>query len=427
MAFPFATAFGSLGTLLGKSSQSAISSIGSGLVNQLFQGMNARRQWKYQKKQMALEQEYNLQSMAQQQAYNEQNMAKQFEYQQKAWQAENEYNDPSAVRQRYEAAGISPQAALGGGATGAGLATSMDTPDSTNPSSSSPRGNGNYAFGVGDLTLLSQISTQAALADKYKADADKTRSETFDRALNERLQLAKTRYLENLADLVKNQQATEEQKARLTQYQADLEQATMSYNISAAEDSARKIFEEAESIRLDNVRKGFENEHQEEEFYTKLNVMVSQAVMYNAQANLYRIQSMKERELANVARAEFEKLGLESDTLREKLGWLKAEIKAKMPYLDERARLEVEALAAQNIRMLAEAEAAKTNAKANWRRTNHEVWQGWANFVLNAVGTVMTGGVGGILAGKGKGNSSQPTIYGAGPYTMSPQGSLQKW
>lgn len=157
---------------------SALDSSGSSLSDTLFGGIKAKRQWKYQQKQMALQHQYNLDEMWYEQQYNEANMAKQFEYQQKAWQAENEYNDPSAVAARYRAAGVSPQAALGGSASGAGLAMSMDTPSSSNPSAHGVSGGGDYSGG----SNRSQGIIAGVLAQKQIEQVDQSIEESESRA-----------------------------------------------------------------------------------------------------------------------------------------------------------------------------------------------------------------------------------------------------
>lgn len=157
---------------------SALDNFGSGLSDTLFGGIKAKRQWKYQQKQMALQHQYNLDEMWYEQQYNEANMAKQFEYQQKAWQNENEYNDPLAVAARYRAAGVSPQAALGGSASGAGLATSMDTPSSSNPSAHGVSGGGDYSGG----SNRSQGIIAGVLAQKQIEQLDQSINESESRA-----------------------------------------------------------------------------------------------------------------------------------------------------------------------------------------------------------------------------------------------------
>ena len=99
-----------LGEILAGADSSGLSSLtssfgtgtGSALADALFGGISARRQWKYQKKQMALQQRYALEQMAQQNAY-----------QKEFFNMQNEYNDPSAVFERFRKAGVTPAGALG--------------------------------------------------------------------------------------------------------------------------------------------------------------------------------------------------------------------------------------------------------------------------------------------------------------------------
>ena len=98
----FSKAFGSLGGLMGSTAAGAIGNIASGAAGALFGGIQARRNWKYKKKEMDLQQKYNLE-----------NMQKQFDYQQEAWNRENRYNDPRNASARWRLAGISPNAVFG--------------------------------------------------------------------------------------------------------------------------------------------------------------------------------------------------------------------------------------------------------------------------------------------------------------------------
>lgn len=120
----------------------------SGASNALFGGIAARRNWKYKQKEMKLQQQYTLEQMQ-----------KQFDYQQQAWNAENEYNDPSAVASRYRSAGVNPLAALGG--SGAGIASSMSTPSA----SGTPSGGSYGSDAAPDYTALTQIKNQNRMAD----------------------------------------------------------------------------------------------------------------------------------------------------------------------------------------------------------------------------------------------------------------------
>lgn len=78
-------------------------SLGTGLADSFSGLFNAGQQYKNQKKLMEQQHQYNLETMAKQQEYAVQN-----------WQMNNEYNDPSAVVDRYKNAGIDANAAFGG-------------------------------------------------------------------------------------------------------------------------------------------------------------------------------------------------------------------------------------------------------------------------------------------------------------------------
>lgn len=141
----------------------AASSAAGGLINQAFAGVNARRQWKYQQKQMALQQQYALEQMQKQQDYQKE----MFDYQ-------NAYNDPSAVLKRYLAAGLNPSAAFGSsgsniqgtvpGGSGAGTAglPSPGTVPSGAPSSSP----------LSEGLAVAQMRALTAQADKDDSQAN---------------------------------------------------------------------------------------------------------------------------------------------------------------------------------------------------------------------------------------------------------------
>lgn len=87
-----------------------------------FDTLKAERNWNYRQKEMALQQEYN-----------ERNMALQYAYSMRAFNEQNTYNDPSAAVSRWRQAGISPAAVYSGSPGGAGVAGSLQMPNSDNP------------------------------------------------------------------------------------------------------------------------------------------------------------------------------------------------------------------------------------------------------------------------------------------------------
>lgn len=179
----------SFGTQLAQSAASqAQTGLISGVLGQLFGGANARRDWKYQQKAMALQQQYALEQMAKSAEYQLTHDKEMFDYQ-------NAYNDPSKVFERYAKAGVSPAAVLG--SSGVGVSATVPTGSGAAPSASGPTGVGSpkSAFSVASdpLALANLEATKAnadrasAAADRDSAEADLMRSRTFSKELNESL------------------------------------------------------------------------------------------------------------------------------------------------------------------------------------------------------------------------------------------------
>lgn len=169
MPSDFSNGFGNLGSLMGSTAAGAVGNIASGAANALFGGIQARRNWKYKKKEMALQQKYNLE-----------NMQKQFDYQQEAWDRENRYNDPRNASARWRLAGISPNAVFGNSPGGAGVAGSAGTPDASNPSAGGNVDTSAYHPTLTPVEMIrvqnekkvadSQVHLNEALAGKARGD-----------------------------------------------------------------------------------------------------------------------------------------------------------------------------------------------------------------------------------------------------------------
>lgn len=163
----------SFGAQLGQgAAQSGVSGLISGGLGQLFGGMNARRQWKFTQKQMALQQKYALEQMAKQAEYEYGNWQKQFDY-------ENKYNDPSAVFDRYRLAGINPAAVLG--SSGVGINATMSGGSGGSIGASGPSGSFS-APGVGplDMTSVGQNMASQSVVERNDAAAQRDRAEADD-------------------------------------------------------------------------------------------------------------------------------------------------------------------------------------------------------------------------------------------------------
>jgi len=162
-----ASTFG--GQLLRGAATTGSSGLISGAVGQLFAGMNARRQWKYTQKQMALQQKYALEQMQKQAEYEYGNWQKQFDY-------ENEYNDPSKIFERYRAAGVTPAGVLG--SSGVGVNATMSGGSGGSIGANGPSG-GFPSPGSGplDMTALGQNMANQSVVDRNNAAAQRDRAE----------------------------------------------------------------------------------------------------------------------------------------------------------------------------------------------------------------------------------------------------------
>lgn len=108
--------------------------------------------------------------MALEQEYNEKNMALQNQYAQMNVESARRYNDPGSVAQRYRNAGLSPQAAMNGSASGAGVQSSVPgAPDSSAPT----------AVGKNIPTSLSEMAIdQSANLSRMMAETANIRADT---------------------------------------------------------------------------------------------------------------------------------------------------------------------------------------------------------------------------------------------------------
>ena len=175
-----AGAAASFGRSLGESAASTgTTGLINGFLGQLFGGMNARRQWRFQQKQMKLQQQYALEQMQKQSELSYANWQKQFDY-------ENAYNDPSKVFDRYLKAGVTPAAVLG--SSGVGVNATMSGGSASMPSASGPSGGApvsSGAFSPGDPTAIAQnmvakstVDRNAAASNRDNAEADMFRGNT---------------------------------------------------------------------------------------------------------------------------------------------------------------------------------------------------------------------------------------------------------
>lgn len=163
-----------------------------GGIDQIFAGANARRDWKYKQKEMALQQQYALEQMEKQSELAYSQWQKQFDY-------ENDYNDPSNLMARYAAAGITPSAVLG--SSGVSVQGTMSGGSASAPSGGMPRaGNINQSSNVSvDPTALAQIEVAKSTSTRNQAAADRDSAE----AMQIRNQTQSQEYYAEIANLNK--------------------------------------------------------------------------------------------------------------------------------------------------------------------------------------------------------------------------------
>lgn len=166
----------STAALIGAAGISAGGQVASGLFKP-----SLKRQWKYQQKQMKLQQQYALEQMQKQGEINYANWQKQFDY-------ENAYNDPTKVFDRYLKAGVTPAAVLGSSGVGVNATMSGGSPGSVGASGPSggsfdfssplPPGAGSAAAGAAleAMGVNSTIERNKAAANLDNAQADDIRN-----------------------------------------------------------------------------------------------------------------------------------------------------------------------------------------------------------------------------------------------------------
>lgn len=165
----------STGAILGAAGISAGGQVASGLFKP-----SLKRQWKYQQKQMKLQQQYALEQMQKQGEINYANWQKQFDY-------ENAYNDPSKVFGRYLKAGITPAAVLG--SSGVGVNATMSGGSAGSVGASGPSG-GSFDFssplpsGVGSAAASTALEAMGVNSTIERNKAAAVRDEAEARSID---------------------------------------------------------------------------------------------------------------------------------------------------------------------------------------------------------------------------------------------------
>lgn len=233
MPFP-AIAAASFGQALGQSAASTGSTgLITGALGQLFGGMNARRQWRFQQKQMALQQKYALEQMQKQSELSYANWQKQFDY-------ENAYNDPSKVFDRYLKAGVTPASVLG--SSGVGVNATMSGGSASMPSASGPSGGVSVAPGgfSTDPTAIAQnmiaqstVDRNTAAANRDDAEAANLRGNTHTQEWRERMDNLELQIAQHNVKDAREIANLHEAQAQITSIEAYLADISQGYKLSS--------------------------------------------------------------------------------------------------------------------------------------------------------------------------------------------------
>lgn len=248
------TAAASFGQALGQSAASSgATGLISGALGQLFGGMNARRQWRYQQKQMKLQQKYALEQMQKQSELSYANWQKQFDY-------ENAYNDPSKVFDRYMKAGVTPASVLG--SSGVGVNATMSGGSAGMPSASGPSGGAPVspgAFAPGDPAAIAQnmiaqstIDRNAAAADRDEAEAANLRGNTHTQDWREQMDNLELQIAQHNVKDTREIANLHEAQAQIVAIDAYLANITQGYKMSSIMAMAGILEEKYQNLRQTN-------------------------------------------------------------------------------------------------------------------------------------------------------------------------------
>ena len=276
---------------------SAGASGGSGIVDALFGGISARRNWKYKQKEMALQQQYALEQMSKSAEYQLAHDKQMFDYQ-------NAYNDPSAVLERNLSAGLNPAAVLG--QSGVGVSATIPTSSGGAPSGHGPVATGSgggIAALAGNPSAYADIQLKDAQQERERsaaalndAEADWYKSQTLDKSLRERLMKAQAGLAE--AGITESSSRASLNAAITLSYSIDneLKDAAFGYNLEMIKADLGKAKEEYYQLK---TRTGYVDDQIEAE----LQLLTARAIYLKSassnQEQLSRVNELTADDLEN--------------------------------------------------------------------------------------------------------------------------------
>lgn len=212
---------------------SAGDSFFSGASDALFGGIKAKRNWKYKKKEMELQQQYNVE-----------NMERQYGYQVDMLNRQNQWNAPTNQVSMWRQAGISPTAVFGSGNGGVGLSGTPSGPSSSNPSASGNMDN-SQATKSAILSEAKRLENETKVAEsvaaKNEADAAAARAAA---ARDQADADTKNLFRDDLLEGIRLGNLGKGFENRIAEQNAKLKEATTPVEIEKAVASLRNIVED---------------------------------------------------------------------------------------------------------------------------------------------------------------------------------------
>lgn len=381
-------------SFLGSLGLSAGDSLFSGASDALFGGIKAKRNWKYKKKEMELQQQYNVE-----------NMERQYGYQVDMLNRQNQWNSPTNQVSMWRQAGISPTAVFGSGNGGVGLSGTPSGPSSSNPSASGNVDNSQAtksAIFSEAKRLQNETKVAASVVDKNEADAAAARAAA---ARDQADADTKNLFRDDLLEGIRLGNLGKGFENRIAEQNAKLKEATTPIEIEKATASLRNLVEDTNLKReqineiLSRIR--LNEEYVKTEGYKRMDLRES-ANLKNSQAYKTDIEAHTEEMIQDykvaMAREGVDKI--KADT---------AEAKARAKKVDA----EIERIGKEN-KLTDEQITASKQARA----------RAWAEYGVNTARAISEEARRWIYFWKKEPSSTN--IYGADGRVIGEGGILQK-
>lgn len=321
----------------------------SGASDALFGGIKAKRNWKYKKKEMELQQQYNVE-----------NMERQYDYQVDMLNRQNQWNAPTNQVSMWRQAGISPTAVFGSGNGGVGLSGTPSGPSSSNPSASGNMDN-SQATKSAILTEAKRLENETKVSNSVVAKNNADAAAALAAASRDQADAdTKNLFRDDLLEGIRLGNLGKGFENRIAEQNAKLKEATTPVEIEKAAASLRNIVEDTNLKReqvneiLSRIR--LNEEYAKTEGYKRMDLRES-ANLKNSQAYKTDIEAHTEEMIQDykvaMAREGVDKI--KADT---------AEAKARAKKVDE----EIERIGKENNLTDAQIDSIKDARREAWAR-----------------------------------------------------------